>query len=63
MVDRQRADAFACHVSQLPGGPPNRGPFNLLNILAGRVDTFMRAEPPAQPELREDDLFAGLSGF
>jgi len=59
-VDRQRAEAFACHVSQLPGGPPNRGPARWLNFLTGRSDTFMRAVPTAEPGLREKDLFAGL---
>jgi LmbE family N-acetylglucosaminyl deacetylase len=59
-VDQQRADAFACHVSQLPGGPPNRGPMRWLNLLSGRTDTFMRAVPPAPRGLRETDLFAGV---
>jgi hypothetical protein len=59
-VDEQRAAAFACHASQLAGGPPNRGPMRWLNALTGHRDTFMRAIPPAGPEVRETDLFAGL---
>jgi LmbE family N-acetylglucosaminyl deacetylase len=59
-VDEQRTFAFACHVSQLPGGPPNRGRMRWLNYLTGLNDTFMRAYPPAETGLKETDLFSGL---
>jgi mycothiol S-conjugate amidase len=52
--------AAACHKSQLGGGP---------NGLIGRVlrrfngpETFMRAFPPVEGSLREQDLFAGIEG-
>jgi len=61
-VDEQRAHAFACHVSQLPGGRPNRGWMRWLTYLTGLHDTFMRAYPPAEAGLRETDLFAGIQG-
>jgi len=59
-VDEQRADAFGCHVSQLPGGPPNRGRMRWLNYVSGLNDTFMRAFPAPEPGLREKDLFTGI---
>jgi LmbE family N-acetylglucosaminyl deacetylase len=59
-VDERRANAFACHVSQLPGGPPNRGRMRWLTYLTGLNDTFMRAYPEPEPGLKEKDLFAGI---
>ncbi len=49
--------ASACHASQLDGGSPRRGLFSWLNRIAGPRDRFTRVHPPAEPSLRETDLF------
>jgi|GEM_PF-4685505 len=54
-------DAALAHVSQGAGGPLTRGPLSKVLSLLGRTDTFMRAYPPATPDVREDDLFAGVT--
>lgn len=59
-VAPQRDSASACHASQLPGGPPNRGIFYWIRKIFPSEDTFMRARPPAPAGLRERDLFEGL---
>jgi hypothetical protein len=39
----------------------NGGPLAWAMRLASRVELYMRAYPPAQPGLRERDLFAGIN--
>jgi N-acetyl-1-D-myo-inositol-2-amino-2-deoxy-alpha-D-glucopyranoside deacetylase/mycothiol S-conjugate amidase len=55
-----RDAASACHKSQLESGPPNRGPLSMIFRLFGGVDQYMRAFPPAERGLRENDLFSGI---
>jgi len=55
-----RDEASACHASQLPSGPPNRGLLSMILRLIGGTDTYMRVIPPPEKGLREKDLFAGL---
>jgi LmbE family N-acetylglucosaminyl deacetylase len=50
--------ASACHASQ--GGPPTGGVMGLIFRLTGGKEGFMRAYPPAEPHLREADLFDGV---
>jgi N-acetyl-1-D-myo-inositol-2-amino-2-deoxy-alpha-D-glucopyranoside deacetylase len=57
---RTRDRAAACHASQLSGGPPRRGLLSFLNNLLGQRDHYMRAEPPVNGRLRENDLFQGI---
>lgn len=54
------AEAAACHASQ---GGENflRGPLGWVRRLSGGSDSYMRAFPPVKDNLRENDLFAGLS--
>ncbi|MBL8058757.1 MAG: PIG-L family deacetylase [Anaerolineales bacterium] len=52
--------ASACHKSQLGGGPPRGGPLRFLLRRFSQQETFMRAHPPADGRVREDDLFAGV---
>ncbi|GAB4581259.1 MAG: PIG-L family deacetylase [Anaerolineales bacterium] len=52
--------ASACHASQLPGGPPNRGLMNWIFRFLRQKDTYMRAYPEAERSLREQDLFEGV---
>ncbi|MCJ7513153.1 MAG: PIG-L family deacetylase [Anaerolineales bacterium] len=58
-VARLKAQASACHASQ--GGMPRSGIMGWLLRLAGGSETFTRAVPPADPGLREDDLFTDIS--
>lgn len=60
-VQVQARAAAQAHVSQGAGGPLTRGPLSKVLSLLGRTDTFMRAYPPATPDVREDDLFAGVT--
>ena len=60
-VQQEREAAAACHASQLGGGPPRRGPVSLLMRLFGGKELYMRAYPPVEGKLREDDLFTGVS--
>jgi LmbE family N-acetylglucosaminyl deacetylase len=53
-----KARAAACHASQ--GGPPTSGLLGIFFRVTGGSETFMRAEPPAAPGVREADLFAGI---
>ncbi|HNT23177.1 MAG TPA: PIG-L family deacetylase [Anaerolineales bacterium] len=60
-VRRKKDTASACHASQLGGLTPQR--FSLLGFLRNWMaqdEHYMRAYPPADPGLREDDLFAGV---
>lgn len=58
-VSRERAEAFACHVSQ--GGQNfNRG-FNRWWQGIRTTDTFTRAYPLPYPKRKERDLFSGIS--
>jgi LmbE family N-acetylglucosaminyl deacetylase len=60
VVDQRQA-AADCHASQLGGGGmPRRGPLNWLMRWFGRKEQFMRAYPPAEGRLREEDLFTGV---
>ncbi|MBI3362569.1 MAG: PIG-L family deacetylase [Chloroflexi bacterium] len=55
--------AWACHRSQTEGGggPPTRGVIGwYLRQFGSRVETFMRAHPPANGHVRERDLFEGV---
>jgi len=54
-----KARAAACHASQ--GGPPSSGIMGWFFRVTGGSETFMRAYPPAPGNLRETDLFEGLS--
>ncbi|MEF3273131.1 MAG: PIG-L family deacetylase [Chloroflexus sp.] len=58
--EQVRAAALA-HVSQGAGGPLTRGLLGTVLGWLGSVDTFMRAYPPATDDVREDDLFAGVT--
>ena len=60
-VQERKIAASKCHASQ--GGPSlSRGPLRWAFRLAAGKDNFIRAYPPAEPGLRERDLFAGLNG-
>ena len=59
-VTEKRAAASACHASQLDGGPPRNGLLGWVWRLFGDVEHYMRAYPPPEPGLREQDLFAGV---
>jgi N-acetyl-1-D-myo-inositol-2-amino-2-deoxy-alpha-D-glucopyranoside deacetylase/mycothiol S-conjugate amidase len=59
-VANKKAEASACHASQLEGGPPSQGIWRVGIRLVGPRDHFTRAYPPANPGLREKDLFAGV---
>jgi LmbE family N-acetylglucosaminyl deacetylase len=60
-VQAEKEAASACHASQESMGPAS-GPLGWAMRYARRVDLYMRAYPPAQPGLRERDLFAGING-
>jgi LmbE family N-acetylglucosaminyl deacetylase len=53
-------EAADCHISQLGGGPPRRGPISWLVRRYSMKEQFMRAYPPAEDGLWESDLFAGV---
>jgi mycothiol S-conjugate amidase len=59
-VRLQKDEASACHASQLDGGQPRRGPFAWFMRHFGNHEYFMRAYPPAEPNLRESQLFSGI---
>jgi len=59
-VADKRADATACHASQLGGAQLRRGPVGWFLRWLNRKESFMRAYPPAESGLQEDDLFAGV---
>jgi LmbE family N-acetylglucosaminyl deacetylase len=57
-VSEKRDAAAACHVSQIDGGPPRRGPISWIWRTFGGKNQYMRGYPPAEEGLREKDLFA-----
>lgn len=59
-VASAKAEAAACHASQLGGALPRRGLVALLSRRASYTEKFMRAIPPAERRVREDDLFEGV---
>jgi len=60
-VKGEKDAAAACHASQLGGGPPRRGMFSRVLRWWDGQEQYMRAYPPAEPRLRETDLFSGIS--
>lgn len=60
-VRKEKAAAGACHASQLDGGPPRRGPLDLLMRWLDRKEQFMQAIPPAPNGRRERDLFVNVN--
>jgi LmbE family N-acetylglucosaminyl deacetylase len=52
--------ASACHASQLNGGMRRTGLLSLLLRFLTRTESYMRAFPPASPDLREKDLFTDI---
>ena len=54
-------EASLCHDSQLDGASLRRGPMRWAQYLLGRTDYFMRAYPPPEPGLKEQDLLAGVN--
>jgi N-acetyl-1-D-myo-inositol-2-amino-2-deoxy-alpha-D-glucopyranoside deacetylase/mycothiol S-conjugate amidase len=62
VADRKRA-ATRCHQSQLDGGPPTNPIMQWLLRLGGDKETFMRAHPPANRKVREEDLFEGVEAL
>ncbi len=59
-VAREKEAAAACHASQLEGASLRSGPVRWVRYLYGQTDCYMRAYPPAEPRLRETDLFTGI---
>jgi LmbE family N-acetylglucosaminyl deacetylase len=59
-VSKLKERASACHASQLDGGLRHGGIFSVLLRLFTRTESYMRAFPPAPPNLREKDLFIGI---
>jgi len=59
-VANQKYEASLCHASQFWGGTQQRGPIRWLQTLIGNSEHFMRAFPPASPDLNERDLFEDL---
>jgi LmbE family N-acetylglucosaminyl deacetylase len=60
-VSKIKDRASACHASQLNGGLRRRGILAVLFHLLARHETYMRAFPPAPPDLREKDLFENVN--
>jgi LmbE family N-acetylglucosaminyl deacetylase len=58
-VAEAKQKASACHASQ--SGPPSSGLLGLILRLGSHTETFMRGFPPAHKNLRESDLFEGVS--
>jgi len=52
--------AFACHASQLEGGPSRGGLLGLLSRLFAKQELYMRAIPTVTERRKETDLFAGV---
>jgi len=59
-VAATKDEAALCHDSQLDGASLRRGPMRWAQVLIGRTDYFMRAYPPPEPDLKENDLLAGV---
>lgn len=55
---KQKAQADACHASQLGGRFSRFSLWDLYYLIAGRTDSFTRALPPASDAYRAGDLFA-----
>lgn len=60
-VRHLKEKASACHASQIGEGQLQKGPSSWLMRLFGNKEHFMRAYPPANPNLREPHLFTGIS--
>lgn len=58
-VAERKQRATACHASQLMPRPPGLARF--LFRLPDREEVYMRAHPPAGPDVRERDLFEGVN--
>jgi hypothetical protein len=50
-------EATLCHTSQLGGPSLRRGPMRWMQYIFGQHEYYMRAYPPANGRLREQDLF------
>lgn len=59
VIEKKRL-ASSCHASQ-GGIAMQRGLMGWIMRMGGSRESFMRAYPPPSPELRERDLFSGLS--
>lgn len=59
-VQEKKAAAAACHASQLDGGLVQRGLLGRLFRFLNGKEHFMRAYPPVEGSLQEDDLFAEI---
>jgi LmbE family N-acetylglucosaminyl deacetylase len=59
--EAQRTAAVACHASQNVSPTLTQSVVGWLTRALSRGDTYMRAHPPAEPGLREHDLFAGVT--
>jgi LmbE family N-acetylglucosaminyl deacetylase len=55
-----RDKASACHVSQGGDSMVRKGPMAFFRRYFGLNETFMRAYPPPEKGLQEDDLFEGV---
>lgn len=53
--------ASACHKSQLSGGPGSSALFRWIGRRMTQRETFMRAYPPADGDVKEKDLFEGVN--
>jgi LmbE family N-acetylglucosaminyl deacetylase len=60
-VSEIRDEATACHTSQLGGAIGRKGPLTILRRYFGSTESFMRAVPMPQRNLRERDLFEGVT--
>lgn len=60
-VMERKVEASECHASQ-GGSAMVRGLMGWMLRLGGSKETYTRAYPPAEPGLRERDLFAGING-
>jgi len=60
-VAATKDEASLCHDSQLDGASLRRGPMRWAQVLIGRTDYFMRAYPPPEPGLKENDLLASVN--
>ncbi len=59
-VAARKEAAARCHASQLGGASLRQGLLRWVQRLLGGTDHFMRAYPPPEPGLRENDLFTGI---
>lgn len=56
-VVQVKEDATSCHASQLDGTGRRRSPLRWVQRLLGDNEFFMRAYPPVEGRVREQDLF------